>query len=100
MQALIRNNGYSLFLRVSEVSGLEKNSSLQTKLYDETSGRIDTGKLLHLGLGGNRKGIDASLKEENKDVYVRVTKLGKRKLLSGEAVISRYSLGTINLQVE
>ncbi|MDO8564260.1 MAG: hypothetical protein Q7R87_04585 [Nanoarchaeota archaeon] len=103
MQANIRNNGYSLFLKPDEVNRIGKDSSLQARLYDETSNRLDTGKSLHLGLGGNKEGIDARLKysqRERNKLYITVTKAGKRKLLAGEPVLAKYALGTITVQVE
>ncbi|MEK6889621.1 MAG: hypothetical protein AABX35_00375 [Nanoarchaeota archaeon] len=101
MHATTRNQHYSLFLEPDEVIRIEKKSSLQTRLYDETFERVDSGKVLHLGLGGNRKGIDAGLKYGPSDEpYIRITKAGKRKLLTGEPLLAKYALGTITVQVE
>lgn len=101
MQASVRNNHYILCVNPDEVNSIDKYSSLTAKLYDETSGRLDTEKKLHLGLGGNRKGIDFSLKYDSSgEHYIRITKSAKRRLLVGEAIMAKYSNGTITVQVE
>ena len=100
MQANYRDNHYFIYLRNGEVGKINSDSPLEAKLIDENT-RQETGKSLRLSLGGNRKGIEASLKyspREKEMVYLKITKKGKKDLIDGKTIYAKYSHGMITIQ--
>lgn len=102
MQARYRDQHYFIYVRPNEVDKIDKNSFLEAHLFEELAGgKVDTGKVLHLSLGGNKRGIEASLKHSKNvsDVYIDVSRAGRRKLRFNKPILSRYDRGTIMIQV-
>jgi hypothetical protein len=100
MRVSVRNQHYFVYLKPGEAERIGKSSCLEGRLFDESLNRFVAEKKFYLRLGGNRRGIEADLRCLPNDIYLRITRQGKRNLISGKAILANYDKGVIMVQVE